>query len=37
MISIKNKFGRNAILKAIDLEEGATTIARNGEVGGHKG
>ena len=33
----KNKFGRNAILKAIDLEEGATTIARNGEVGGHKG
>ena len=37
IIDIKNKYGRNAILKAMNLEEGATTIARNTEVGGHKG
>ena len=37
VIDLKNKFGKNAILKAIDLEEGATTIIRNQIVGGHKG
>ena len=37
MISIMNKYGRNSILKAMNLEEGATTIDRNTEVGGHKG
>ncbi|MDD6879440.1 MAG: DNA methylase [bacterium] len=37
LISIKNKYGKNAILKAMNLEEGATTIDRNKQVGGHKG
>ncbi len=35
-IEIRRKFGRNAILKGLNLEEGATTIERNKQVGGHK-
>ena len=33
---IKDKYGRNSIFKAMDLEEGATAIERNGQIGGHK-
>ena len=36
MISIKQKYGKNAILKGTDLQEGATTMQRNNEIGGHK-
>lgn len=36
MIKIKNKFGKNAILKGMNLQEGATTIERNSQIGGHK-
>ena len=36
VLDIKKKFGKNAILKGMNLEEGATTIMRNGQVGGHK-
>lgn len=36
MIDIKKKFGKNAILKGMNLEEGATTIQRNEQIGGHK-
>ena len=36
MLSIKKKYGKNAILKGMNFEEGATTRARNGQVGGHK-
>jgi DNA polymerase V len=36
MLSIKKKFGKNAILKGINLEEGATTKERNNQIGGHK-
>ena len=36
MINIKKKYGKNAILKGMDLEEGATTIQRNKQIGGHK-
>ena len=36
MIAIKNRFGKNAILKAANLKEEARTIARNSEIGGHK-
>lgn len=36
MISIRKKFGGNAILKGMNLEEGATTINRNKQIGGHK-
>ncbi len=36
MIGIKKRFGKNAILKGTNLEEGATAIERNGQIGGHK-
>lgn len=36
MIDIKKKFGKNAILKGMNLEEGATTMDRNRQIGGHK-
>lgn len=36
MLDIKRKFGKNAIVRGMDLEEGATTISRNGQIGGHK-
>ena len=32
---IKKRFGKNAIVKGMDLQEGATTIERNGQIGGH--
>lgn len=37
LLNIKKKYGKNSILKAIDLCEEATTIDRNNQVGGHKG
>lgn len=36
LIKIKKKFGRNAVLKGMNLEEGATAKDRNGQIGGHK-
>ena len=36
MLRVKSKYGKNAILKAADLQEGATTIDRNRQIGGHK-
>jgi DNA polymerase V len=36
MLNIKKKFGKNAILKGINLEDGATTMERNNQIGGHK-
>lgn len=36
LISIKNKYGKNAILKGLNLKEGATAIERNNQIGGHK-
>ena len=36
MITIKKRFGKNAILKGMNLEEGATTRDRNTQIGGHK-
>lgn len=35
-LEIKKKFGKNAILKGMNLEEGGTTIDRNAQIGGHK-
>lgn len=35
MIDLKKRFGKNAILKGMNLEEGATTIDRNKQIGGH--
>ena len=36
MLTIKKKFGKNAILKGMNLEEGATAKDRNVQIGGHK-
>ena len=36
MLDIKKKFGKNAILKGMNLEDGATTVERNKQIGGHK-
>jgi DNA polymerase V len=36
IIDIKRKFGKNAILKGMNLEEGATAKDRNAQIGGHK-
>ena len=35
MLDIKKKYGKNAILKGMNLEDGATAIERNRQVGGH--
>ena len=36
VIHIKKKFGKNAIIKGMNLEEGATAMDRNRQIGGHK-
>lgn len=36
MLDIKHKFGKNAILKGMNLQEGATAKDRNSQIGGHK-
>lgn len=36
VIDIKKKFGKNAILKGMNLEKGATARERNRQIGGHK-
>lgn len=36
VLSIKQKYGKNAILKGMNLQEGATTMDRNRQIGGHK-
>lgn len=35
-LEIMRKFGKNALLKGMNLQEGATTIDRNAQIGGHK-
>jgi len=36
MLSVKKKYGKNAILKGMNLQEGATAMERNRQIGGHK-
>lgn len=36
ILDIKYKYGKNSIVRAMDLEDGATTIMRNRQVGGHR-
>lgn len=36
MLSVKKKYGKNAILKGMNLQKGATTKERNEQIGGHK-
>ena len=36
VLQIKRKYGKNAIVKGMNLEEGATAMDRNQQIGGHK-
>ncbi|MCI8938942.1 MAG: DNA methylase [Dorea sp.] len=36
MLEIKKRYGKNAVLKGMNLEEGATAKERNNQIGGHK-
>lgn len=36
MLSVKKKYGKNAIIKGMNLQEGATTLKRNRQIGGHR-
>lgn len=36
LLQIKKKYGKNAVVKGMNLEEGATALERNRQIGGHK-
>ena len=36
VLNLQERFGKNAMLKGMNLEEGGTTVQRNGQVGGHR-
>ena len=36
MLELKHKYGKNAVIKAKNLNKGGTAIERNGQIGGHK-
>lgn len=36
ILSIKRRFGKNAIIKAMNLQDGGTAILRNSQIGGHR-
>ena len=36
VLGIQEKFGKNAIIKGMNLQEGATSLERNNQIGGHK-
>ena len=36
MLNIKSRFGKNAILRGMNLEKDGTTIDRNKQIGGHR-
>ena len=36
VLSIKKKYGKNGIVKCMDLQEGATMMERNRQIGGHR-
>ena len=36
VLEIKKKFGKNAILKGLNLKEGSTARERNSQIGGHR-
>ena len=36
ILAIQRRYGSNAILKGMNLEEGATTRERNKQIGGHR-
>lgn len=37
VINLQNKYGKNVVLRGMDLLKESTTIERNGQIGGHKG
>ena len=36
VLDIQKRFGKNAMLKGMNLQEGATAMERNRQIGGHK-
>ena len=36
VLSLQRRYGKNAVIKGMNLSEGATTIERNAQIGGHK-
>ena len=36
MLAIREKYGSNALIKGMNLEEGSTYIERNNQIGGHR-
>ena len=36
ILKIKNKYGKNSIIKGMNLKDGATALERNRQIGGHK-
>ena len=36
IVALRQKYGKNAVFRGMDLQEGATTKDRNGQIGGHK-
>jgi DNA polymerase V len=36
LLDIRDKFGKNAIVRGLNMQEGATAMERNKQVGGHK-
>ena len=36
LLDIRDKYGKNAVVKGLNLQEGATAIERNAQIGGHK-
>lgn len=36
ILALRSRYGKNAVLKGMNLEKGATTRQRNGQIGGHK-
>ena len=36
IVKLKQRYGKNAVVKGMNLQEGATAISRNGRIGGHK-
>ena len=36
MLSVQSRYGKNAMLRGTNLQEGATTVTRNKQIGGHR-
>ena len=36
MLSIRHKYGKNALFRGMDLQEGATALSRGAQIGGHR-